>query len=644
MESKIRVLSDHTINKIAAGEVIENPASVVKELIENSLDAGAQKVCIEIKEGGRQLIRITDDGSGMNPDDALLCLERHATSKIRAVEEINDISTMGFRGEAIPSIASISKFTLLTNPKRIEFSDHSVFGTMVIVDGGQIISCTPAACAQGTSIEVKNLFFNVPVRKKFLKSPSVDANEILKTVSMMSLGYPEIKFELISDGKILLPMPAVSGDSFAEQMQSRIAEVIGQDYLSNVEYFKAEKNGVIVEGVVGRPMYTRHNRSGQYLFINRRCVVSSLVLYAVKDGYGTALATGRHPVFVLHLTLPGSMVDVNVHPQKREVRLRQEQLIRDLIAKAVSSAFKSSNHFQRDFDFSPQLPEYPKEDSSFAIDQPSVSQEMEMNHRKSPEWVFQPKEQSIGLQLDRELEEARSWMSAQSFQPVSRSTDWKQEVRRTDCELPKNNVVPAVLATINRYILLDGSKASSLFSGETVPSGLILIDQRGAHTRILYEKLSRKELETPLATQMLLIPHSIEVSAFEADALRKALSLLNQMGIQIKEFGPRNFVIEAIPQMFGNSNLEVLVEDIIRDVRSSQNGQENEFLFARERAKQLSIAAGRSSVSRDQKLSIEEAQSLIDQLLLCQQPFQCPAGKSIISRLSSEDLSKLFSK
>ena len=650
MESRIRVLSDHTINKIAAGEVIENPASVVKELVENSLDAGAKDICIEIIGGGRQLIRITDDGCGMNPDDALLCLERHATSKIRAVEEINDIVTMGFRGEAIPSIAAISKFTLLTNP------NNSSFGTMVIVDGGKIVGCNPVACAKGTSIEIKNLFFNVPVRKKFLKSPAVDANDVLKTVSMMALGYPEIRFQLIIDGKPQISMPIVSESSFGQQIQMRIGEVIGKDFLENVVYFKDVHNEISVEGVVGNPSYTRHNRSGQFLFINRRAVVSPLVIYAVKDGYGTALATGRHPVFVLHLTIPGSMVDVNVHPQKREVRLRQEQLIREIISKAVTKTLNKDFHCQ-------QTPI-----SVFSGFEEERSTGNVPFHKSNHDWIFQPNE-NLKLEekaWDQKNPDKQSWNESQSYQPIVRSVEREQvllnplksstgqAVMGQDTHVPVSffdslhssaaKMRLKVLGTINRSILVDGSRMEKLFPNDTKSTGLVLIDQRAAHMRILYEQLSLKEQGTQLAQQVLLIPYSIEVPAFDADALRKAIPSLTQMGISMKEFGPRSFVVEAIPQIFGNSNLETLVDDIIRDVRASQNGQENEFLFQRERVKRLAIAAGRSAVHHDHRLTIEEAQSLLDQLCQCEQPFQCPLGKSIIVRLTADDLAKLFQK
>lgn len=385
MPSKIRVLSDHTINKIAAGEVIENPASVVKELVENSLDAGSTDICIEIQGGGRQMIRISDNGCGMNSDDALLCLERHATSKLREVEEIHSLSTMGFRGEAIPSIASISKFNLLTCPAKE--GDTEPVGSMVIVDGGKMVSCSPAARSQGTTIEVKSLFFNVPVRKKFLKSPSIDASEILKTVSLIALGHPSIKFQLIIDGKNTLIAHSSKDPAFGTQLQERIESVLGTDFTRNATYIEETKDGISLKGVIGQPGYTRHNRTGQYLFINKRGVVSPLVAYAVKDGFGSSIPSGRFPVFVLHLEVSGDLVDVNVHPQKREVRLRQEQTIKELIIKAVRNGIgqgSSAYEFTSDFNAHEGAPNPVFAEAFYSKDTHS--------HQDIPEtWVFQPK-------------------------------------------------------------------------------------------------------------------------------------------------------------------------------------------------------------------------------------------------------------
>lgn len=604
MGSKIQVLSDHTINKIAAGEVIENPSSVVKELVENSIDAGSTDICVEIKAGGRQLIRISDNGCGMNADDALLCLERHATSKLKEVEDIHTISTMGFRGEAIPSIASISKFNLLTMPRE----EENAKGTMVMVDGGKLISCTPAVRDPGTTIEVKSLFFNVPVRKKFLKSPTVDENDISKIMSIIALGNPHIKFQLISDEKNLLLAPLTQKSSREEILKTRIGTVLGNDFLQNCTYIQAENEGISLEGVIGLPTYTRHTRTGQYIFINKRPIVSPLISFAVREGYGTSLIQGRHPVFVLHLNIPGDLVDVNVHPQKREVRIRQDQTLRDLIVRAVE---KSSLHKE-----APTSPSTFKPKSIFDNAYSFADRPIESKQEAPVAWTFQPKPAPI--------------------EPV-------KIVERPLLKAEESFIAPPrVLATIPRYILLESNGNHPFFlkaSSNSGKGGMFLIDQRGAHARVIFEQLINEENKEKLPVQMLLIPHQIDVSLAEADLIRQSIPTLNKLGIHIKEFGPKTFLIDALPQIFGNCHLDLLISDILTNLRNHEDN-----ISEKEQIKQMALTACKASVNGEAKLGTEEAQTLINRLVRCKHPYQCPSGKPTCHHLVPEELVKFFQK
>lgn len=321
---QIKVLSEQLINQIAAGEVIENPASVIKELVENAIDAGSTKISIEIKGGGLQLIRVVDNGQGMSPEDAALSLERHATSKIRMVDDLFNLSTMGFRGEALASIAAISKLTLLTAQD---------IGTLIEVEGGKIIKKERAARVQGTTIEVKSLFFNVPARKKFQKSVSSCSNEISKIITVLSIAYPEIGFELIEQEKSSVQA------SKAQSLLERLEQVLGGPFCKELLPVQFSEE-VKISGFVGSPLSARSNRLGQYLYINKRPVISPAVSYAVKDAYGTRIATDRHPVFVLHLDLCPKFIDVNVHPQKKEVRIHDEGFLKNFIKRAVNGALQ----------------------------------------------------------------------------------------------------------------------------------------------------------------------------------------------------------------------------------------------------------------------------------------------------------------
>jgi DNA mismatch repair protein MutL len=328
----IRVLTEETINKIAAGEVIENPASVVKELVENAIDAGAQSISIEIKGGGFQLIKITDDGSGMSSDDALLCFERHATSKIADIEDLFSLTSMGFRGEALASIASIARVDLITALKEGS-------GTHVEVEGGKIRSVSPASRNQGTTFEVRSLFYNVPARKKFQKQASAAFAEVHKLVVTLALAHPEIGFELTSNEQAVLKVGPASGATFLEKLSFRISDLFQNSFLTTKLQAKGAERDYNLEGILGTPADHRINRTGQYLFVNRRPIFSPQVTRAIKEGYGQRLNENRYPIFVLHLNVPPSLLDVNVHPQKKEVRFQEGEFIRQFVKTYVHQAF-----------------------------------------------------------------------------------------------------------------------------------------------------------------------------------------------------------------------------------------------------------------------------------------------------------------
>jgi DNA mismatch repair protein MutL len=328
MASKIRLLDELTVNKIAAGEVIENPSSVVKELVENSLDALATEITIEIQGGGRSLIRITDNGSGMGHDDALLSLERHATSKLKEIDDLTHLLTMGFRGEAIPSIAAISKYSCLTS--------DGAESTLVKVLGGKVLGCDKAEREKGTTIEIKDLFFNVPVRKKFQRSPSFDEQEITKIVSLQAITRPDVKFHLILNQKTVLSLPI-------QNQSERVKEVLGYEFYEDL--IPLNKEGLF--GFIGEPHAHKANRLHQYLFINKRPVYSSFISTAFKEAFSTHIPSNRFPAFVVFLNCDPGEIDVNVHPQKREIRLRQESDLKRLIYLAVQESLAKRNTPER---------------------------------------------------------------------------------------------------------------------------------------------------------------------------------------------------------------------------------------------------------------------------------------------------------
>jgi len=584
MSGIIRLLDDTTINKIAAGEVIENPASVVKELIENAIDADAEEVCVEIQGGGRQLIRCIDNGSGMNRDDALLCLERNATSKIRDIEEIHGLTTMGFRGEAIPSIAAISKLTLLTRMRQDEV------GTLLISEGGKIVDCSEVIRDPGTTVEVKSLFFNVPVRKKFQRSPAYDTNEILKVVIVQSLAHPDIQFRLISNQKNILTTSAAKEEEKIARFGSRISSVLGQEFFRNLCPIKSEYRGYHLFGYCGKPAYTRHNRSGQYLFINQRVVYSSLVSYAVKEGYGPMIEPNRHPVFALHLTMDGTLVDVNVHPQKREVRLRHEYQMREMIIAAVEGAF-------RDFEPIPNFSNVTLSSDVSAFLKPSYHADDEKSFGSEPFFIRETDNQELTL-FHHEAEKA-------VFHPLDKAH-------------------PKVVATVPGYLILFSENAK-----------LLLIDQQASHARILYDSL---ECSSKRSVQHLLVPMTVELPTVDAKCLKESIEQVNRLGISIQEFGQNSFIINGVPPFLKQNDIKTVLLEIVREIHD--DGRID--CIQKELKKNLSRAAARAVLPRTRKLDPLEGQSLYEQLMQCQSPFFCPRGKPTLIELSEERIGKLF--
>lgn len=631
-QSRIRVLSDQTINKIAAGEVIENPGSVVKELVENSIDAGSTDICVEIQGGGRQLIRISDNGCGMSQDDALLSLERHATSKIREVEDIEELFTMGFRGEAIPSIASISKFTLLTC-LRAEENQQSNDGTIIQVEGGRILSCGSAARAPGTTIEVKSLFFNVPVRRKFQKSPSYDVQEILKMLGLLALGHPEIQFELISDQKMLLKTIGSPKDlPFRDALAKRIECILGKDYAVPLIPFKFERDPYLLEGFIGPPSLHKSNRTGQQLFINQRAVYSPLVGAAVREGYGTMLPTQRFPIFVLHLTLPGSLVDVNVHPQKKEVRLRQEFQLKEMIIQAVQSALRQEQ-------CPPQAYERAEE-----IDPPSNPFSHAVEREAPPFWAPYASLLSPFPKSSPPTEEKWSFQPSQSClraspPPLTResSTATPEPTLLSRIETPKQ--IPRILTTLLGYCIVDPFHLNRQLFGSSADKregGLALIDQRAAYSRIHYEKLVKNSSKHE--SQPLLLPLTLELSDHEASIVREHLEKLNEMGFGLREFSEQTFMIDAYPSFVKQQDLQTCLSLLIQDLVEMQTSRR----LQSQREEQLALAACRASLPTAKRLSHEEAEGLLRQLIDCDLPGQCPLGNPTCIYYAPEELAKWF--
>ena len=605
MASKIQFLDEQTINQIAAGEVIENPASVVKELVENSLDANATRIFVEIQSGGQTLILVQDNGVGMTEEDARLCIGRHATSKIRTHDDLIRLSTLGFRGEALSSIASISEFSIRTGASQNEALVTN--GTHLLVQGSKIISCEKTNALAGTTIEVRSLFYNVPARKKFQKAPTKDTFEVTKLMTQLALAHPECEFEYVANFKKEFNLKACTLDT----LNVRVSELLGQEFASLLKPVYLEKGGVVLQGFIGTPSACRPTRAGQYLFINKRPISSLSFSYAIKEGYGTAIDPLRHPAFVLHLTLPSDIVDVNVHPQKKEVRFKRDDEMKSLAMEAVERAL-----FQ-------------------------TSTVAKMTQARAPLRDFSPSEFAAFVP---ELSATKPFTPSKYSFDYSRSLlaeDRPVQVEKTSfqTELPSSTHQVHVVGVFQEYVLLDIQWNDNLTVPEKLKNsgpGLIVADCRAALSRIAFEDLTEKKMvENEPSSQRLLVPYFMELSHGEASFLVKVLPYLKNLGLEAREFGSSAFLIEALPVTLEVAQLEDFIRDIVRD----EGDLSLDPVKARRRLAQI---ATRFSSNRKYPLTGELAKEIIKRLLLCKEPFSCPFGSACFALITKDEIQKRF--
>lgn len=587
MASKIRVLSDVTINQIAAGEVIESPASVVKELVENSLDAGAKKILVEIQSGGLSLIRISDDGSGMNKDDAILCLERHATSKIQDAKDLFKIQTMGFRGEALASIASISKMTLTTSLGEI--------GLQLEVEAGKIKSIDPYPRNRGTTIEVRHLFFNVPARKKFQKSASACASDITRILTQVSIGYPDVSFELYNQDALVFSSAAIEKAEFFAQLKQRIFDTLGSSFSFSLIQVNEEEGPFVIKGLIGRPENTRHNRTGQYLFINRRCIVSPLISYAIRDAYGTRIGADRHPVYVLHMEMPDHLLDVNVHPQKKEVRLSEEGWIKKLIQKAIQRSLEKPANIAEAFTPAVAF-------SDFSFEEPQG-----LPPREAPVPFVYREQRVLSAENEPELGLFREKIQ--------------------------------VIGLWSPYLFLEASCIKDRVS-LPIEEGVCVVDLPAAKSRVLFERLLKVK-EEPYHKQGLMFPASFELPLAEAEALVCSFPYLQSMGFSLEQVGPRAFIVDAIPSYLEEGDIQEVLRQMVSESISLDN-DEGESLEMKKR-RQLAEIASRFVRSKKNTYLLSEATALVEELLKTSSPGHCPQGFKTIAYLSRKDVGSYFS-
>ena len=652
--NRIRLLPEQVANQIAAGEVVERPASVVKELVENALDAEATRIQVEIGTGGRSLIRVTDDGLGMSRDDALLCLERHATSKLRRAEDLTAIATMGFRGEAIPSIASVSRFTLTTR----ERDSQAPEATQVLINGGKILEVKAAASPAGTSVEVRQIFFNLPARRKFLRSEETERAHIQQYLTLAALAWPAVGFTLSLDGRIAWQFPPVQGSSGSGSLLGRLRQVLGNDVpllpvdlTAQVEEAPdpdAPTSGtrpvtpLRVWGFIGTPGVSRSTREEQFLFVNRRPVENRGLNFALLEGYHTALMKGRYPVCCLFVDLDPAAVDVNVHPQKREVRFREEPAVRRLVARAVRETLLRF-HQEAAAPTTAGLALHEPTPAPAPIPSPAATQPtlnlpgVTSSVTDSASTTVAP----IGARFPSSPQASTaappspsSAIPARVSMPIPPANPGSAIAQRAPesapATLPLLHVPLRLVGVVGRlYVVLESDR------------GLVLLDQHAAHERILFEQmLARLEADGQAASQRLLLPETVELPPREAAFLRDHLDTLSRLGVGLREFGDRTFLLDALPPFVKAGQPRQFVLELVDALKAAGTGVNSVRLGEDVVAKTVC----RHAVKANDPLAGRELERLVEDLRRCTMPYTCPHGRPTLIEMGWRDLEKRFGR
>jgi DNA mismatch repair protein MutL len=613
----IRVLPEILANKIAAGEVVERPASVVKELVENALDAGSTRIMVDIEQGGRRLIRVADNGSGMGHDDALLALERFATSKIADDNDLFSIRTLGFRGEALPSIAAVSKMALVT--RRADAGS----GVQIRIHGGKILEVSEAGAPVGTMVGVAGLFYNTPARRKFLKTVSTEMGHIGDTVAGMALGHPLVHFKLTHNGK------TVRQWTRATDPARRVADVLGRLSAGDLIPLSPGPGDIRLTGYLGPSRMMRRTSRGVYLYVNGRRVRDRMVHHALFEGYRGRLVKGQFPLAVLFLELPFDQVDVNVHPTKHEIRFADQHRVynhlRDRVARAL-------DHAERRL-----WAALPPDSATPKIDNPATVAQKVPPYRIDPPAVDTDTDSPSGsfvyeTRAPAPLTDHRSGDTTSVELPVSATHTGRPRNIRPAEEQPLlwEQGSFADLTVIGQfygtYIICQG------------PGGLILIDQHAAHERIVYEALSRKAGKA--AAQRLILPETIELGFTETGILERLIPELDGLGLEIEPFGGTTFVIKSVPVLLDNRNLERLVIDLVE--KAADIGIDTSLERVLDECRM--VMACHNAVRANQHLADEQIAHMLRQLDGCQDPGHCPHGRPTWIQWTVKDLEKAFKR
>jgi DNA mismatch repair protein MutL len=606
----IHLLSDSVANQIAAGEVIQRPASVVKELVENAIDSGATKIQIQLKDAGRTLVQVSDNGKGMSPTDARMAFERHATSKIRNADDLFAINTMGFRGEALASIASVADVELRTKREDDEI------GTSIHIAASEVKTQEVVAAQNGTTFMVKNLFFNVPVRRKFLKSNTTEVKHIITEIQRVALANPAIAFTMHHNGTPVYDLPVAN-------FRKRIVNIFGNNMNQSLVPINNETSMAKITGFIGQPKFARRTFGEQFFFVNGRYMKHPFFHRGIMQAYDRILPKEMIPAYFISFEVDPAVIDINIHPTKTEIKFENERALWQLLHAAVREGLGKFNVMPSiDFDQSGSVDIPLSLKSSEGLSQPSIEIDPSCN-------PFEERKISVsspGFSSDRDKKQADNWEKLYGGSPTIEmqssseddQTSFIDQAQQAPVEQGRNFILFK-----NKYILTP------------VKSGLMVIDQRRAHQRILFEQFMITISNHESVSQQMLFPQTLEINTSDATLLLTMLDDLNSIGFDIREFGPNTFIINGVPGMLDNNNAAGIIEGLLEEFKNSASDMKER---AKERlATSLAIA---SSIEYGQAITQEEAGGLIDSLFACQTPNYTPTGKLVLEIIQMDEIEK----
>lgn len=591
MPNRVHALPSHLINQIAAGEVVERPASVIKELVENSLDAGATRIDVDVAQGGTKHMRITDNGHGLYKDDLALAISRHATSKVGSLEDLERIRSMGFRGEALPSIASVSRLSICSREQSAEHAWEIMPGQDEPV---------PAAHPVGTTVEVRDLFYNTPARRKFLKTEKTEFGHIEQTLRRLALARPDVAFSLSHNGRS--SFSAIAATDTASQ-QARISGLLGSTFIDNSLFFEQAAAGLMLSGWVARPTFSRSQADMQHFYVNGRMVRDKLVTHAIRQAFADVLYHGRHPAYVLFLELDPVLVDVNVHPTKHEVRFREGRLVHDFIFRTLHKVLAE---------------ERPEKVSALPVESENTVD------------TLVPESQQAGLRLSV-AEKPASYRAAMEWQTPVVSPDTQANALAA---LAMDNQADEMAPPLGFAL----AQLHGVFILAQNVQGLVLVDMHAAHERITYERFKAAREGEGIKSQPLLVPVSVAVSAREAELAEQQAEAFDALGMQVDRLGDQALVVRAVPPLLRDADTEKLLRDVLSDL--AMYGESARVLESINEV--LSTMACHGSVRANRRLTIEEMNALLRDIERTERAGQCNHGRPTWTQLSLQELDKLF--